>query len=209
MVRFLGGRSYEIKYHDVAANQIIIELNVARFLRFKETLEAFVKMKIGGMQEKLLVAKRETPKSWEWEEITLRFRNGHEVEIHMGEQVTRVDFKEMGFVDKRTHLPDKQWKMLESLAQHNGRLAWQDHPGKNRKRNLGMVAQELGFEKEEDFSGESRSSGMQLIKAADASKKTKQVLASKLKAYFKKKDDPFAPYNKKTGYFLRLKLIPA
>lgn len=67
-----------------------------------------------------------TPAGTKWEEITIKFLDGHNVQISCRGSKTTVNYKEMGMQDDRSLRPNKQWVLLELLAVKNGELTWQD-----------------------------------------------------------------------------------
>lgn len=66
------------------------------------------------------------PSSTRWEEVTLKFLNGHDVIISCRNFECDSDYKQMGLEDKRKRIPNEQWKFLEALASLHGELAWGD-----------------------------------------------------------------------------------
>ena len=66
----------------------------------------------------------ELPNDLKWPEITIRFLNGHEAIIKARELSKHTDYEEMGFKDQKRNLPNKQWELLELLAEKEGELSW-------------------------------------------------------------------------------------
>ena len=141
-----------------------------------------------------------------WNDITIKFKDGHNVDIKIKGQAITSDYKAMGFEDKRTRKPDKQWQLLIKLSESNGEIDWQSRP-QNKNLNTRLTEQKFGFESNEDDENQNR--GYSYKKAPDSTKKAKQLLAKELKAFFKIKEDPFFPYRKEGSYKIKITLIPA
>ncbi len=82
----------------------------------------------------------ELPPGSKWENITVKFINGHDVVIECGDLRVESDFKVMGFEDRHKRAPDSQWEILVLLSEHNGEAIWSPHRGarltKERKQAL-------------------------------------------------------------------------
>jgi hypothetical protein len=82
----------------------------------------------------------ELPPGSQWESITIKFINGHDVIIDCGDLRVESDFKVMGFEDRHKRAPDSQWDILVLLSEHNGEAIWSPHRGarltKERKQAL-------------------------------------------------------------------------
>ena len=58
-----------------------------------------------------------------WAKLTIKFFDGHTVKVSYPDLPTKTfDYKDMGFVDKKTNNPNNKWKMLQSIAENRGRL---------------------------------------------------------------------------------------
>lgn len=142
------------------------------------------------------------PADAKWEDISIKFVDGHNVDIKYKGKNYRSDFKEMGFEDLKSRRPNKQWELLQKLAENNGEIAWDSLPaGKNS--DISKTEQDFGYEFDED---DTQNKGFSIIKAPDKLKKTKQLLAQTLKRFFKLDTDPFFPYEEVKAYKIRLKL---
>lgn len=131
-----------------------------------------IKQKIKRPLNKILSIKK-------WEEVEIKFLNGHEVIIknQANDKTSQTTYKEMGFKNKRTGLPNRQWELLCALASKNGRLSWENN---------------------QDLS----------IQDRDAIKKRKEILSKTLKQYFGLDKDPFLSYRKEKAYEIKISLIP-
>jgi len=52
------------------------------------------------------------PANAKWEDITIKFVDGHNVDIKAKTKTSRSDYKEMGFEDSKSRRPNKQWELL-------------------------------------------------------------------------------------------------
>ena len=68
---------------------------------------------------------------YSWVDVTIRFVDGHAVDIKVGDKLFKKTFAEMGFEDMRSRRPDKQWNFLQLLALHNGEIKWGDEPAQD------------------------------------------------------------------------------
>jgi len=57
-----------------------------------------------------------------FDNIAIKFLNGHEVIIKTKDRTKQTTYEEMGFLDKKTKLPDVQWEFLKRLSEHKGLL---------------------------------------------------------------------------------------
>lgn len=70
------------------------------------------------------------PNDFKWENMIIKFRDGHNVQIVAGEHITTANYKEMGFEDSKQLKPDSQWIFFKGLSTRNGELAWGDKMAK-------------------------------------------------------------------------------
>ena len=66
------------------------------------------------------------PPNTKWKDITIKFLDGEVVEITAPAFSTKANYKEMGLQDDRTQKQNKQWKLLQLLAEKHGALSWLD-----------------------------------------------------------------------------------
>jgi len=172
--------------------------------QFKQGLSE-VKSIVKTSQEKIITP-ISLPAGAKWEDITIEFADGHNLNIKCKGKTFRRDYKEMGFEDSKSRKPNKQWEFLRQLSQNQGEIAW----GKTSSRktvNTKRTEQDFGYEYDEDESTESQNKGFSIIKAPDKTKKIKQLLSQALKTAFQIQSDPFFPYRKAKAYKIRLKLV--
>ena len=63
------------------------------------------------------------PSGATWEQLEIRFFDGHTVKVKWGDMPTQTfDYKDMGFLDRKTNNPDMKWEMLREMATYNGSL---------------------------------------------------------------------------------------
>ncbi len=194
---------YEKESYKDYPEALIIKLDINGFGRFKSEIERIYNNKFGKKMQK--EQKFLIPAGTKWQDITIKFNDGHNVNIQFKEKVFRSDYKEMGFEDKRTRNPDKQWELLIKLSESNSIIDWQSQP-QSKCFNKRLTEQEFGFDEDEDKENQNR--GFSYKKAPDSTKKTKQLLAKKLKAFFGVKEDPFFSYRKEGSYKIKIALIP-
>lgn len=71
-----------------------------------------------------------------WESVYIKFLNGYDVRISYPNMKTEVfDYKDMGFMDGKTREPDLKWKLLQTIAEHNGALT-KEHFDRKLTRNV-------------------------------------------------------------------------
>lgn len=144
------------------------------------------------------------PSDVKWEDITIRFVDGHNVDIKCKDKIVHSDYKTMGFEDLKSRKPNNQWQLLERLAENNGEISWERSAAKSS--DISKTSQDFGYEfDEEDNSPQNK--GFSIIKVPDKLKKTKQLLSQALKSYFRIDEDPFYPYDQVKAYKIRIKLI--
>ena len=88
-----------------------------------------------------------------WKDITIEFKDGHNVHIKAKDLNVYVNYKDMGFEDSRSLRPNLQWKLLQLLAHLKGELSWDDpEANKKVKKTKQLLADTLKvyFQIEED-----------------------------------------------------------
>lgn len=86
----------------------------------------------------------DTPLGTGWRDLRIRFLDGHTVTISVNSRRERWTFAEMNMKDARNGNPNKQWKLLEQLADNDGRLSWTSpaaHP--KWKKQVQLLAHRL------------------------------------------------------------------
>lgn len=64
------------------------------------------------------------PTGTKWEDITLRFLDGEEVQISIHDKTRHTTCEEMGFINNKTKRPNAQWQLLRDLSKNNGEIHW-------------------------------------------------------------------------------------
>ena len=67
-----------------------------------------------------------------WNDIITKFKDGHNVQIVVGEHIYTANYKEMGFEDSRQLKPNSQWALLKILSRENGGLSWKESNANNK-----------------------------------------------------------------------------
>jgi len=146
------------------------------------------------------------PPNTKWEDITIEFVDGHNINIKCKGKTIRRDYKEMGFENFKNRKPNKQWEFLQKLAENGGELSW-NKASSGKASGMRKTEQDFGYEHNEDNSATSHNKGFSIIKAPDKTKKTKQMLSRALKAAFQIDSDPFFPYQETKSYKIRINLV--
>src|SRR5262249_8456945 len=116
-----------------AGGSIEVEIDVKEFLRFRDELMALYAPannddEATSDMPAAAVLSNSFPsmEGLRWQDIHIRFVNGHDVSISAKSTSTNVSFKEMGFEDSRTGLPNTQWSLMRILAENKGQISWED-----------------------------------------------------------------------------------
>jgi hypothetical protein len=68
-----------------------------------------------------------TPPGTKWEDVTIKFTDGHTVSIRIGTERGVYTYAELGMSSRKNRMPTVQWKLLQIFAAHHGTLTWK-HP---------------------------------------------------------------------------------
>jgi len=113
-----------------------IKVNKNKFYSFYEKVQEGIEKS----DQKIIPDKLSPFLNAKWEDITIQFVNGHEVIIKIKKKVWHTTYEEMGFKDKRTKLPNRQWEFLKNLSKTNGEISWKNPiatvKGKKQKQLL-------------------------------------------------------------------------
>lgn len=76
------------------------------------------------------------PPDTNWEDVIIRFRDGHTVSIKVKSETRVANFTQMGMVNRRNGNPTVQWKLFNVFAKNLGVLNWSSKEAdlKNQKR---------------------------------------------------------------------------
>lgn len=63
------------------------------------------------------------PEGATWEKLYIKFVDGHTVKVRYEDLPQKTfDYKDMGFLDRKTNNPDNKWGFILRLAENNGRI---------------------------------------------------------------------------------------
>jgi len=128
--------------------------------------------------KKTKLSRPEFPDNLKWEQISIRFLNGDDVQVTTGELTCSSSAKLMGFQDEKTKKPNKQWDLLKLLSVKGGCLNWENNHDLDIKGINRIKKQKQGLSE-------------RLIEYFDISG-----------------DSPFFEYKKEKGYNIKIQLIP-
>lgn len=80
------------------------------------------------------------PAGTRWEDFIIEFLDNNKVLVQVKGQSEELDYKAMGFDDKRSGKPDSQWAFLKILSAHGGEISWSDQ---NANDNFKKVKERL------------------------------------------------------------------
>ncbi len=146
---------YNLGYRGTDNEQMVeLTLNVENFMAFKPKVEkAYLSRLDKPIRENRPKSELGLAPDTKWENITIIFVNGHDIKIKVKEKTFLSDFKQMGFEDKKNHLPNKQWEFLVLLSRRNGELSWRDSDASDllkKKKQLLSKALKAFFQIDED-----------------------------------------------------------
>jgi len=75
------------------------------------------------------ISQIELPEETKWENIKIKFLTGNDIKITLTNNPgfrKKFNYKEMGFENSRTTMPNKQWQLLERFAESEGTIDWQN-----------------------------------------------------------------------------------
>lgn len=68
------------------------------------------------------------PPDTKWENITIKFNDGHAVDIIVNKEeqskTISSNYASLGFEDSRAKKPNKQWDLLRLLSENHGEISW-------------------------------------------------------------------------------------
>lgn len=83
-------------------------------------------------------------KNFQWESITIKFKDRHNIQIITSEYIYVANYKEMGFENANTLKPNSQWSFLEELSRHKGELCWRESPDiQKAQKNKQLLSKKL------------------------------------------------------------------
>lgn len=81
-----------------------------------------------------------TPAGATWEQVRIRFRDGHTVSVSVLGEEGVFHYAQMGMASRKNAEPTVQWKLLKAFAESRGTMTWRsshaDAKNKKRRENL-------------------------------------------------------------------------
>ena len=85
-----------------------------------------------------------TPPDARWENVTIRFRDGHTLSVNVGGVSQVCDYTKMGMADGRNGNPTKQWELLRDFAEAHGHFDWSNRKaGRTKQKQRETLADNL------------------------------------------------------------------
>lgn len=85
-----------------------------------------------------------TPANASWNDVCIRFLDGHTVSVLVGNKSGVYNFVQMGMSKRNSATPTAQWKLLEAFANGHGVFDWKnEHADRTQKKQKQLLAQAL------------------------------------------------------------------
>ncbi|MCL5103669.1 MAG: hypothetical protein M1133_06085, partial [Armatimonadetes bacterium] len=85
-----------------------------------------------------------TPPDASWDDVSIRFLDGHSVSVSVKDKSGVYHFTQMGMSKKNAATPTAQWKLLEAFADGHGVFDWNsEHASRNQKKQKQLLSQAL------------------------------------------------------------------
>jgi len=114
-----------IERYKIRVLEFKIVVDIKKFKGFKKEVEKLHKRKFTENNSNNL-EEFDLPEGTKWEDIKIRFIDGHTVDISVHDKNYNKTYRELGFEDRRNHLPNEQWKLLLLFANEGGTISWED-----------------------------------------------------------------------------------
>ena len=89
-------------------------------------------------------ASYQLPEEAVWEKLKIKFADGHTVKVrYPGMKTATFDYKDMGFIDRKTNNPDIKWEFLRDMAEEHGRWPVERYIKKYHKTTKYQLSQRL------------------------------------------------------------------
>jgi len=139
------------QFNYTGGGSVEVEIDVKEFFGFRDELLALYAPTTGDQGTRVYSptpAVSSNPfasmEDLRWQDITIRFLDGHTVKISAKETSLTVDFRQMGFEDARNRLPNTQWSLLKILAQKERQIDWEDSEASdNIKKKKQLLSETL------------------------------------------------------------------
>ncbi len=82
-----------------------------------------------------------TPPGATWENVSIRFVDGHKVAVRVKSETGVFNFTQMGMANSKNGEPTVQWELLRSFAEEQGELTWASRKAdsNNKKRKVQRI----------------------------------------------------------------------
>lgn len=111
--------SFTIKNYSIQSSTPKEYLLLAELKSIKRELEEIKKEK----NIKPITQSYKLPENAKWEKLVIKFFDGHTVKVTYDDLKTQTfNYKDMGFIDRKTNNPDTKWKFLIAIAENGGSL---------------------------------------------------------------------------------------
>ena len=147
-LQFLKNKDVVIdeRFYYPSGVSIEVQIDVRKFVRFRDELFAYQR-DLSQSAAEAPVNEGTAPSSnafqamegLRWQDVQIKFVDGHTVRIMAKGTTETVDYKEMGFDDSRAHKPNSQWALLGLLAQNEGEISWGDSAAKDSVKKRKQV----------------------------------------------------------------------
>lgn len=123
-----------IERYKIRVLEFKIVVDIKKFKGFKKEVEKLHKRKFTENNSNNL-EEFDLPEGTKWEDIKIHFIDGHTVDIKINDNKYDKTYRELGFENKKTHLPNLQWSLLKSLASEGRLITWKDNKGSLLRRS--------------------------------------------------------------------------
>lgn len=85
-----------------------------------------------------------TPPGATWENVSIKFVDGHKVAVKVKSESGVFNFTQMGMANQKSSEPNVQWKLLQVFAEEQGELTWQSpHADSRNQKRKEILANSL------------------------------------------------------------------
>ncbi len=85
-----------------------------------------------------------TPPNAAWNDVHIRFLDGHTVSVSVSDKVGVYTYSQMGMSKRNSGTPTAQWKLLEAFAKGRGVFDWKsEHADRHQKKQKQLLAKAL------------------------------------------------------------------
>lgn len=85
-----------------------------------------------------------TPPGSTWENVSIRFVDGHKVAVRVKLETGMFNFTQMGMANQKSSEPNVQWKLLQAFAEEHGELTWRSpHADPRNQKRKEILANSL------------------------------------------------------------------